>query len=76
MRSRAAMAWVALGCALLLLVALVIYGGWRGTLRGEALVEAMKPLAEGGPSDVKLAASAILRSYEETRRIASLWSGL
>ena len=76
MRSRATMACAALALALLLLAALAVYGGWRSTLRGEALVEAMKPLAQGGPGDVTLAASAILRSYEETRRIASLWSGL
>jgi hypothetical protein len=77
MGTRAKAAWLA-GALLLALAAWFLWfdKGFDNALRGEALVEAMKPLTSGGRSDETVVAAAILRSYEETRQIAALWSGL
>lgn len=76
MTNRKHLAWTALLLLLALAALLALYRGYGDTLRGEALVEAMKPMTAGPASDATTAASAIVRNYQETRRIAMMWSGL
>lgn len=68
---------VVVGLALAVFVgALFIFVPYSTYLRGEPLLEALRPVIESKDPDKSLAAKSLLSNYLETRQIAATWSGL
>jgi hypothetical protein len=68
---------VVVGLALSVAVgAFFIFVPYGTHLRGEPLLEALRPVIESKDPDKSLAAKSLLSNYLETRQIAAMWSGL